>query len=155
MKLNKVPFLFFLLVIGLSYHSHAQSFSQNPAVWNDTMLVMFRTPLMDIVGYDDFGPNTPFTVAKRSQVKKVTVSTTKELRIPRRVRRISNPFLLTKEGACYQIGAVSENGPGECLVFWLDKNKDRQVQPQREIRSGNKEDISIPCTLRWREVTCP
>ncbi len=149
MKIMKFLSLVTLLFCGFISSSQAQG----GGVFNDTILV-FRPGLVDIVGFEGFRPNDFFLITNRNQVARIPVARTERAGLPRRTRRIANPLLLEKDGKCYQLGATGEAGCGRPLLLWLDRNRDQQVQPRREVRAVCRENIEVPVTLVWREVPC-
>ncbi|GAB5550429.1 MAG: hypothetical protein Sapg2KO_00200 [Saprospiraceae bacterium] len=100
--------------------------------------------------------NAGYSLAQPRQavLKSTSIAITgKKIKIPSGVKLLKGPITIKRGENCYQIGCDRNKDCNNCQMFWKDLNKDRKIQPRKELRcvcpkSGDN------CGLRGRKVEC-
>lgn len=100
--------------------------------------------------------NTSYNlVSPRSAIQKSSalMISSKKIKIPSDIKLLKGPITLKRGKSCYQVGCDRNKECNNCQMFWKDLNRDRKIQPRKELRcvcpkSGDN------CSLSARKIEC-
>lgn len=105
---------------------------------------------------EDMNLDATYIISKSSRKNVVGLSKTlqKQLgvtRIQKSMKSVKGSMILERDGTCYKITCAK--GSCDCTLMWVDVNKDKKVQPKKELRCVCNKTREA-CTIRGKKISC-
>ncbi|MEL6676962.1 MAG: hypothetical protein AAFR61_32440 [Bacteroidota bacterium] len=145
----KLSLLTLLMLLGFSLESFAQVDDTLPPWFKTPMGIIMENGLLD---KGDLLKTFGITPLTRQTIKAVQPSFAKKVGLPTTTRTFTRPITLKYQGACYTFACAQGKECKDCKMVWVDRNRDRKIQPRRELRCVCV--AGKPCKVRVKKTDC-